>query len=193
MADSGIPAHDQGLVAQVVRQANLHRYRQMVGDRLVEHVDPLESEIGTEQDVVEIALRPPAGKRRLDLRRHQAEVAQGRVFQKIDGMGVHVAHQHLVAVVADQLADIGELAGAGASAESEMHHHYHQRVGAFAKTHEDRAAPRRTGQRMIFQQGRPPAAEQAVAVLGDTPEVAVELLVPVGNALNWARCSTWLT
>ena len=43
---------------------------------------------------------------------------------------------------------------------------------------------------MIFQRVGRQRPEQAVAVLGDTPEVAVELLVPVGNAPSWAKCST---
>src|SRR5690606_37767149 len=51
----------------------------------------------------------------------------------------------------------------------------------FANTHEDSAPPGRSGQRMILQQGRSQAAEHAVAVLGETPEIAVELLIPVGK------------
>ena len=96
-------------------------------------------------------------------------------------MGVHVAHQHVMAVVLQQLADIGELAGTGPRAEGQVHHHHRQRVPAFAEAHEDRAATGRAGQRVVFQGSGLQAAEQAVAVLGNAPEVAIELLVPVGE------------
>ncbi|MNN18541.1 hypothetical protein D3C81_1317530 [compost metagenome] len=96
-------------------------------------------------------------------------------------MGVHVAHQHLVTVTANQLADVAQLQGAGLGAKCQVHHHHDQRIFTLAKTHQDRTTPGRAGQRVIFEQLRLQAAEHAIAVLGETPEVAVELLVPVGE------------
>src|SRR5690606_41220841 len=51
----------------------------------------------SELDMVETALWTPTGKGRLDLRGEQAEITQGRVFQQVDGMGVHIPHQHQMA------------------------------------------------------------------------------------------------
>ncbi|MNF93680.1 hypothetical protein D3C84_763640 [compost metagenome] len=101
--------------------------------------------------------------------------------QQIAGMGVHVAHQHLVAIAADQFTDIGQLAGAGACAQGQVHDHHHQRLRPFAETQQDRPAPWRAGQWMVLQALRLQAAEHAVAVLGQAAEVAVELLVPEGK------------
>ncbi|MNN70073.1 hypothetical protein D3C81_1859030 [compost metagenome] len=97
-------------------------------------------------------------------------------------MGVHVAHQDLMAVSTDQFTDVGELASAGFGTKRKMHHDHDQRVLSFTEAHQDRTATRGTGQRMIFQQMRLEAAEHAIAVLGEMPKVAVELLVPVREA-----------
>lgn len=115
----------------------------MVGNRQSQHVHTFKRKARAEQNMVQAALRPPAGEGRLDLRRQQAEIAQRRVLQQVVGVGVHVAHQYLMPIVADQVANVGQLPGPGAAAECQVHHHHHQRVRALAKTQQDRAASRR--------------------------------------------------
>ncbi|MNJ44563.1 hypothetical protein D3C77_396190 [compost metagenome] len=131
--------------------------------------------------MIKAALRPPTGKGGLHLGSDQAQVAQWRVLEQVVGVGVHVAHQHLMAVTADQLTDVGQLQGAGLGTQGQVHHDYYQRIFAFAKTHQDRTATGRTGQGVIFEQLGLESAEDAVAVLGKAPEVTIELLIPVGE------------
>ncbi len=90
--------------------------------------------------MVQTALRAPAGEGRFQLRREQAEVTQRGVLQQVTGVGIHVAHQHLVFIAADQLADISQLHAAGASAQRQVHHDHHQRLRTFAKAHQNRPA-----------------------------------------------------
>ncbi|MNH26108.1 hypothetical protein D3C79_861390 [compost metagenome] len=132
--------------------------------------------------MVQAALRAPAGEGGFDLRCNQAQITQWRMVEQVVGMGVHVAHQDLMAVSTDQFTDVGKLAGAGPGTKRKMHHDHDQRVLAFAEAHQDRTAAGGTGQRMIFQHMRLEAAEHPIAVLGEMPKVAVELLVPVREA-----------
>ncbi|MDT4856088.1 hypothetical protein FQZ97_904640 [compost metagenome] len=96
-------------------------------------------------------------------------------------MGVHVAHQDLMPVAADQFADIGQLAGAGTGSERQVHHHHHDGVLAFADAQQHRAAAAGARQRVILQQAGTQPAEHAIAVLGQMAKIAIELLVPVGE------------
>ncbi|MNE24137.1 hypothetical protein D3C80_1174180 [compost metagenome] len=131
--------------------------------------------------MIKATLRAPTGEGGLDLGCDQAQIAQRRAFKQVVGMGVHVAHQNLMAVTPNQLADVGQLQGTGLGAQRQVHHDHHQRVFAFTETHQDRATASRAGQGVIFKQLRLEAAEYAIAVLGKTTEVTVELLVPVGE------------
>src|SRR3990167_791638 len=103
------------------------------------------------------------------------------MLQQVAGVGIHITHQHLMPIVADQFADIGQLTGTGARPQGQVHHHHHNGLGPFAETHQNRAPAGRPRQWVIFQQGRAQTTEDAIAVLGKTPEIAVELLVPVGE------------
>src|SRR5690606_19983434 len=164
-----------------VRQTNLHCHRQVIGYRMGQHIDTLERQARAQQDMVQAALRAPAGKGCGDLRCLQAKVSQGRVFQQIGGMGVHVAHQHLVTVAANQLSDIGQLTAPGTTAQREMHDHHHQGIFALAELEQNCATPRLARQRMILKPWRLQAAEYAGAVLGEAAKGAVELLIPVAK------------
>lgn len=75
--------------------------------------------------------------------------------------------------IADQFADIGQLAGSHTTTERQVHHHDHQRVGSVTKAQQDGATPGWPGQRVIFQFARLQATQDTIAVLGETPEVAV--------------------
>src|SRR5471032_817911 len=101
------------------------------------------------------------------------------MLQQVVGVGVHVAHQYLMAITANKIANVGKLAGTRSSAQCQMHHDYHQRISAFAKTNQNGAAASRPGQWMVFYRPWAQAAEHAVAVLAKMPEVAIELLIPV--------------
>src|SRR3990167_2011076 len=103
------------------------------------------------------------------------------MLQQVAGVGIHITHQHLMPIVADQFADIGQLTGTGARPQGQVHHHHHNGLGPLAETHQNRAPAGRPRQWVIFQQGRAQTTEDAIAVLGKTPEIAVELLVPVGE------------
>ncbi|MNJ78198.1 hypothetical protein D3C77_758820 [compost metagenome] len=63
--------------------------------------------------MIKAALRPPTGEGGLHLGSDQAQVAQRRVLEQVIGVGIHVAHQHLMAIAADQLTDVGQLQGTG--------------------------------------------------------------------------------
>ena len=94
-------------------------------------------------------------------------------------MGVHVTHEHLVLVVTNQFTHVGQLQVARTPPEGQVHHHHHQGFRAFAKTHKDRPAPFGAWQGVIFNSRGFEAAEYAIAVLRQSPQVAVELLIPV--------------
>ncbi|MNI20783.1 hypothetical protein D3C73_742790 [compost metagenome] len=81
-------------------------------------------------------------------------------------MGVHVAHQYLVFVVANQIADIGQLQAARPGAQCQVHHDDHQCFRAFAEPYQNGSAPLWARQRMIFNGPRAQSAEHAIAVLG---------------------------
>ena len=84
-----------------------------------------------------------------------------------------------MAVAANQLTDVAQLQGTRPGAKGQVHHDHDQRILTLAKTHQDRTSTGRAGQRVIFEALWLEAAEHAIAVLGKTPEVAVELLVPI--------------
>ena len=92
-------------------------------------------------------------------------------------MGVHVTHEHLVLVVANQFTHVGQLQVARTPPEGQVHHHHHQGFRAFAKTHKDRPAPFGAWQGVIFDSRGFEAAEYAIAVLRQAPQVAVEFIL----------------
>ena len=153
----------------------------MVRDWLVQYLHAFEGQAWAEQNMIKATLRTPTGEGGLHLRCQQPEVTQWRGVQQVVGVGVHVAHQHLMLIATNQLANIGQLPGTGFRPQRQMHDYHHQCVRAFAKTYQNRTATRRPGQGMILNHGRAQSAEQAIAVLGQTPEIAIELLIPVGE------------
>ncbi|MNT11806.1 hypothetical protein D3C72_1467060 [compost metagenome] len=153
----------------------------MIGNGLCQHLDLFQGQARAQQDMVQAALWAPAGKRRFQLRREQAEIAQRGMLQQVTGMGVHVAHQHLMLVVADQLADVGQLQTACPGAQRQVHHDHHQRFRAFAEPYQNGSATLWSRQRMILNCPRTQSAEHAIAVLGQATEITIELLIPVGK------------
>ncbi|MNL35816.1 hypothetical protein D3C87_1578660 [compost metagenome] len=109
------------------------------------------------------------------------------MLQQVAGMGVHVAHQYLMLVVANQLADVGQLQAARPGAQRQVHHDHHQRFRAFAEPYQNGSATLWPRQRMIFNRPRAQSAEHAVAVLGQATEIAIELLIPVGKGTEMGQ------
>ncbi|MNM72197.1 hypothetical protein D3C81_838850 [compost metagenome] len=132
--------------------------------------------------MIKAALWPPTREGGLHLRSDQAQIAQWRMLKQVSSVGVHVAHQHLMAIAADQFADVGELQRTGLGTQRKVHHYHYQRIFAFTESHQNRSPPSWAGQGVIFKQLWLETAEHTVAVLGKAPEVAVELLIPIGES-----------
>src|SRR5690606_4278122 len=72
----------QGIAPQLMRQTDINGHRQMVGNRLVEHMYALQTQTWAQQDMVQAALRLPARERGRNLRLHQAEFVMERMIAK---------------------------------------------------------------------------------------------------------------
>jgi len=148
---------------------------------LCQDLDLFKGQGRAQQNMVQAALWTPAGEGRFQLRGEQAEIAQRRILQQVAGVGVHVAHQHLVLVPANQFADVGQLQATRPRPERQVHHHHDEGLRAFAETYQNCPATLGPRQRMIFNRPGAQAAEHAITVLAEATEIAIELLVPVGE------------
>ena len=113
-------------------------------------------------------------------RQRGAEAVVG--VQAIRG-AVQVPHHHHVLEWLDQLAEVVELQVLGALAQGQVGDEQVQGLGALAEARMD-GAPAGQGSRqavLLDAAGCQPG-EQAIAVLGKSTEVAVELLIVVGEA-----------
>jgi hypothetical protein len=63
----GSSSHRQRIHSQGIRQSDLDSNGQVIGNRLRQHLDPLQGEARAEQDMIEAALRSPAREGGLDL------------------------------------------------------------------------------------------------------------------------------
>src|SRR5690606_562053 len=85
-----------------------------------------------EQDMIQHPGRFPARVGARQIGGMQVAAAQGRTFQEVLGVGVHVTHEYHMAVIGNAFADIGQLAGAGAGAQRRAPQHY-QRASWLAR------------------------------------------------------------
>src|SRR6185295_5348009 len=140
--DCAAPAATSAQTPQRFRQPHARRQRQVVGDRVRQRPQLFDRDARRRQDVVDRASRLPAwiGRDGLPGRRHQRRLAEQCLEFLAVCRAVEVAHEHRMALLADEFGDERQLAFARGRPERQMCHHEDQFRIAIAEAHPQRAA-----------------------------------------------------
>jgi hypothetical protein len=107
---------------QLIGQRDLHGNRQVIGQRIIQHAHILHPQRGRDQDVIDIAYRPPTrkGVQIMGWLTQAGPVNQHSELRTVR-TAIEIAHQDHMPVCTGNLADEAKLTHAGALTQRKMH------------------------------------------------------------------------